>query len=936
MDFIIGIVLLTCFSQITASSVKISPETDKWIRYGRDLSISCIFSSKHYNSIQLLHGDNEVHVSDQVTLTSETFTDADDLQTTVLRYTKSNVKFDDAGVYECRTENAKKQVKIDVVKGKLKIFPKTERVIAFEGERVTLTCEYQGGQRLDVTWSSTSGRDLKKSGFVIGSIVQSGAYVLTKVDISKSRASFSDSGKYDCTAGPFAKSVILEVYQGECDNLLVSGPSGVPDGHMTASSYYEDSIYMDSPERARLNLEDERVQKDNGNYVILGGGWMAGDKDKNEWIQVKFKAQSVVRSIWTQGRFESNCCNQSDWTTEFKVQFSQDGVVWHKYKDQSGNDLLNPQIRRSKNNLYFRANSDSDTVVKNDLPYPLITKYIRIYPTAWHGDIALRLDIKGCLIPQNLRISEPVQKAINLPVPGTLRISCEYTGPKEDHVLWSKNFVRMGNLDGFVRSSTEQLSGGRVTITDTITKDTTEFLDSGNYTCYVPNSTLSDTLTVHAMKLDKKPNIDRYWVSSQNAVQLSCEYRSLDRREFSWEHSGGDINNRHFQITRDIKKSDGAVFVTSSIRKPYVDATDSGNYTCRVGEMSRSWEVNVLSVMGNGSWQAITPNRTMYLECDVKGLPNNIPYQIFWTKEGMSLKDLNSHGRINYFPNSKNLQIVRAQPSDAGKYECNILLEVGSPAQQQVSITKEIYAPPKTMLDGMKTINVGDSLHLYCKTTGYPTPSIVWKKNGLSLSELSSRVTFLPYGGLDNGHLVVFDVSGSEAGEYTCEAESEYFNSATSRLKVEVKELSIATSPTLLIAIIVGSVVVFMAIVCCGVYVKCNQRAKKKNYAYDTNSLERLRQSRPRLPRNNTFSEDQPKIMKLSEEPRFYSKRPPMSSPPLSTSSQRSVSTFESDSYERVPLRNKLNITLTDQEGEEGYNTGSTQEKVRFSIVDIK
>lgn len=76
---------------------------------------------------------------------------------------------------------------------------------------------------------------------------------------------------------------------------MVSGPSGVPDGHMTASSYYEDSIYMDSPERARLNLEDERVQKDNGNYVILGGGWMAGDKDKNEWIQVRFWFERV----WT-------------------------------------------------------------------------------------------------------------------------------------------------------------------------------------------------------------------------------------------------------------------------------------------------------------------------------------------------------------------------------------------------------------------------------------------------------------------------------------------------------------------------------------------------------------------------------------------------------------------------------------------------------------
>lgn len=46
-----------------------------------------------------------------------------------------------------------------------------------------------------------------------------------------------------------------------------------------------------------------------------------------------------------------------------------------------------------------------------------------------------------------------------------------------------------------------------------------------------------------------------------------------------------------------------------------------------------------------------------------------------------------------------------------------------------------------------------------------------------------------------------------------------------------ISEVSLATSPPLLIAIIVGSVVVFLAIVCCGVYVKCNQRAKKKNYA---------------------------------------------------------------------------------------------------------
>lgn len=97
-----------------------------------------------------------------------------------------------------------------------------------------------------------------------------------------------------------------------------------------------------------------------------------------------------------------------------------------------------------------------------------------------------------------------------MPVPETLKISCEYTGSKRDVVSWSKDYVRMGMVDGFRRSSKEQLSGGRVTITDTITKATTEFLDSGNYTCFIPNSTFSETITVHASEYHKIENSTMY------------------------------------------------------------------------------------------------------------------------------------------------------------------------------------------------------------------------------------------------------------------------------------------------------------------------------------------------------------------------------------------------------------------------------------------
>lgn len=52
-----------------------------------------------------------------MTITSDAFTDVDGQQTTRLRYMKSNINFDDAGMYECRADNAMKSVKINVVKG---------------------------------------------------------------------------------------------------------------------------------------------------------------------------------------------------------------------------------------------------------------------------------------------------------------------------------------------------------------------------------------------------------------------------------------------------------------------------------------------------------------------------------------------------------------------------------------------------------------------------------------------------------------------------------------------------------------------------------------------------------------------------------------------------------------------------------------------------
>lgn len=82
----------------------------------------------------------------------------------------------------------------------------------------------------------------------------------------------------------------------------------------------------------------------------------------------------------------------------------------------------------------------------------------------------------------------------------------------------------------------------------------------------------------------------------------------------------------------------------------------------------------------------------------------------------------------------------------------------------------------KIMFDGMKIINVGDFFYLYCKIVGYFILLVVWKKNGRSFFEFLFCVMFLLYGGFDNGYFVVFDVFGSEVGEYMCEVMFSYFS----------------------------------------------------------------------------------------------------------------------------------------------------------------
>ncbi|KAJ8315965.1 hypothetical protein KUTeg_005979, partial [Tegillarca granosa] len=130
---------------------------------------------------------------------------------------------------------------------------------------------------------------------------------------------------------------------------------------------------------------------------------------------------------------------------------------------------------------------------------------------------------------------------------------------------------------------------------------------------------------------------------------------------------------------------------------------------------------------------------------------------------------------------TKNVQL-----SDSGTYECNVVLSQNSTYKQRLFDKIELFATPKTKIEGQKTIQSGDSLHLYCKTEGHPKPHIVWFRGKKKLDEKTSRITFLPYAGCPNGHLVVFDVTTDDADEYSCQGVANGFSPIKSSMNVEV------------------------------------------------------------------------------------------------------------------------------------------------------
>ncbi|XP_060084826.1 neuropilin-2-like, partial [Ylistrum balloti] len=149
-----------------------------------------------------------------------------------------------------------------------------------------------------------------------------------------------------------------------CADNLITGPLGVNDSSLTASSYYDDGFCY--PRLVRISQ----------NVIPC---WCPGVPDNSEYLQVEFQHISAVTALIIQGRGE-----ESQFMKSLTMKTSLDGSNWETVTDDTGNIKV------------YEANNNNANLVNRAVNEKILTKFIRIHPETWNIWPAFSLEILGC------------------------------------------------------------------------------------------------------------------------------------------------------------------------------------------------------------------------------------------------------------------------------------------------------------------------------------------------------------------------------------------------------------------------------------------------------------------------------------------------------------------------------------------------------------
>ncbi|XP_071795899.1 uncharacterized protein [Asterias amurensis] len=148
----------------------------------------------------------------------------------------------------------------------------------------------------------------------------------------------------------------------QCGHKLGMEDGSISDDRITASSQWNSHW---QPSNARLNLN---------RY------WRPAD---GLFVDSMLQIDVGINPVHIEGVITQGSPYRDKWVTQYQVQYSINGTAWLYV-----NGASTPQT--------FIGNTDRNTPVTNIFQQPIQARYIRIRPTAWNGNPALRIELFGC------------------------------------------------------------------------------------------------------------------------------------------------------------------------------------------------------------------------------------------------------------------------------------------------------------------------------------------------------------------------------------------------------------------------------------------------------------------------------------------------------------------------------------------------------------
>uniref|UniRef100_UPI003AAED308 roundabout homolog 1-like n=1 Tax=Centroberyx gerrardi TaxID=166262 RepID=UPI003AAED308 len=464
-------------------------------------------------------------------------------------------------------------------------------------------------------------------------------------------------------------------------------------------------------------------------------------------------------------------------------------VEWYKDGERVETDRDNPRSHRMllpSGSLFFLR------IVHGRRSKPDDGSYVCVARNYLGQAISHNASLEVAILRDDFR-QNPVDVMVVVGEPAVLE--CQPPrGHPEPTISWRK--------DGTSLDSGERITirSGKLMITNTRKSDAGKYICVGTNMVGERESEIAELTVLERPSFVKRPS--SVVVLADESVEFHCMVQGDPVPTVRWRKDDSDLPKGRFEMLEDHTLIVGRVA-----------PSDEGSYTCvaenMVGksEASATLSVHVNTVPPAFAMrprnQVVAAGRTVTFQCEATGNPQPA---IFWQREGsesllFSYQPPQPFSRLSV-SQMGSLTITDAQRSDAGYYSCQALNIAGSVITKALlEVTDSVSdRPPPVIRQGPSnhTVPVDSKVILGCQTAGTPTPTVQWKKDGVVVSPVDSRMSLA-----DTGSLEIHYTKLGDTGSYTCVASSPNGEASwTAYLQVEefgvVVQASHPTDPNLI------------------------------------------------------------------------------------------------------------------------------------------